>query len=230
MSVTIAQARSYLTAFARNAGDNTTYPVLMQDLAIFGILSDFIRITRCVRQANSVSLVASNSAVDFTAVTGFKPSRIKSVSVNTTADYSASDVARGVDPVGLDEVLQLQGECGTTSTGTPRKIAFSADASGIVFPTPKAAGTMAVIWYPLVTPWTFGQSGGTDLVIPADHVVRVLQTGGPAALQFNDPEHGYAGPAFTAYRNYRDSMRGADDAGAKSFQRQPVDILRRRGW
>lgn len=296
MSITIDQARTYLLAFARNAGDQTGYPKLNQDLAMAGLLGDFLRITRCTTNSDSVAISQDSEDVDFSSITGFHRARIvdigvdsgdwatavltagvvTSITVNRSliytvaptvtfsggdgtgaaatatltlgrvtsftvsnggsgytsapkvllngsqVNYSASDVRCGIEEVGVDDIRESKG-C-STSSGTPTQIAFTSHIAAKVWRLPKADGTLSVLWNPLLVSWTKGVSSDTTTVLnlPDDHVIRVLQTGGPAALQLNDPEHGYSGAAFAQYREYRESMMGADSLGAKVIIRSRV--------
>lgn len=228
MATTVDQARTILRSAARNAGDLTGYPPFKLDIAIYGILSDFIRETRCTEQTDTVPITIDTAAVSFTGITSFVRARVKDIRVVKSADYSYSDIRRSLERPGVDSVNSILA-C-ESSSGIPRSIAFTSATAAIVAPPPKATGTLSVVWHPLLVSWTFGQASVTTaLNVPDDHIVNVLNMGGSAELQRTDPEHGYGDRSFALYVAYRDSMKGADGDGSNVIVRESRESIRRWG-
>lgn len=79
------------------------------------------------------------------------------VLINGVANnYTANDVADGVEIVGMDQISESRrGSC----TGTPNMLAFSDLATAQVFPTPKADGALSVCWSPPLVSFVPGTQG-----------------------------------------------------------------------
>lgn len=300
MSITVDQARLILRRSARNAGDTSSYSAYQVDLAIYGILTDFLRLTRCTLQTDSVNIYQDTSAVSFAGITSFFRQRVKSITLDSSSwatavlaagvvtsitvnrsliytsaptvtfsggsgtgaaatavltlgrvtsftvtnggsgytsvpkvllngsevNYTHGESARGIERTDYGAVQEYL----CSSSSVPARLFFDSATTAIVVPSPKADGTLSVVWNPLLVSWTFGDATvSTALNVPDDHIVHVLQVGGAAQLQMTDPEHGYGSSAFAMYRDYRDSMKGADGDGSNVIVRSSRESIR-RGW
>ncbi len=106
------------------------------------------------------------------------------VLINGVANnYSASDVACGVNITGLGDIREMQ-RC--TRTGTPTDLGFSSMTVAQVYPTPKADGALNVCWTPTFTdfvPGTQGNYSGStnyylgDVVLSSSLVYTCIQSG-----------------------------------------------------
>lgn len=218
--MTVGQAVDRLKLFARNAFDATMYPVPILHYALRGILNDFIRVTKCTQIVTQFSL--TQGASGFFIPGDFRPDNILRVYI--------PGLVSEFEVVGHAELTRHL-ECSSSSCGKPCKIAFATRTVGDVFPSPNSNYTASVLWWTPLVNWTIGNDNDpTILNIPADYLERILETGGPAAVQFNEKDQGYAAPAFALYREYRDSMRGAGGLGAKSIQREAVGFSRETSW
>lgn len=132
--MTHSQARAIVRQFARNGYDLTTYPVRHIDQAISGICDEFIGVTHCTHTLGSLAISSGTTALP-TLPTGFRPENLHRAFILAEDD---------LDIIAADTLLDLS--VSDTSTGAPKRIAFTSLTTGLVHPTPDAAYTMYIDW------------------------------------------------------------------------------------
>lgn len=175
--MTIAEARLYVTQFARNADEYTATEL---DRAILAIGKDFVNRTRCTRQLSTVALILNQR--DFVTAdlpTDFRPDRLIRAYIGTKPELDVADYS---------EVMALH-NLGAI-TGLPAKIGFDSFSSGSVYPTCDAAYSLKLNWSPPFTVYTPGTATtSTQLNIPDDLIIPVMMYGAVSRLQHFMPEH-----------------------------------------
>lgn len=192
--MTLTTARSYVLANVRNGNDQSMYDATAQDMAIAGIGNRIVEETRVTRKIDTVSLLASMEAVDFSALTGFLPEFVIGTGIRlvVSSDYTDSDCLEPLSRVSMAEIARAKARC-NISSGVPRLIAFEVDTnaveSAIVWPPPKANGSLEVCWYPPFVQFTpgAGDPDSTILNVRDSIMIDALRLGGPAYLQANEP-------------------------------------------
>jgi hypothetical protein len=186
--MTLTTARDIVRRRLKSGNDTDRYGDNDIDDAILLVGNDFVNRTSCTLTASIVPLVSGSDAVSFSALTDFRPERLKSIAVNTDSNYTARDVAGGMQVTDLAAIRRRQGEC--TSTGTPALIGFTDRTAAAVHPTPKANGTATVWWtepFVTFTPGT-GTPDSVALNIPADLIYPVLIYGATVIVQLTEVE------------------------------------------
>ncbi len=256
----IANLVDSLIDAARNAGVTTTsgqlaagtgpYTLAQIHRAIFYVLRDFVRETRCTRQITSVAITVNNAVVDFSAVVDFHPSRIIGSGVRIVPDsnYLTSDclVAQGIEVTGPENLANEMLRCGT-SVGTPTLLAFDTFASGqptkgTLWRTPKFTGSIKTEWTPPAQYYSTGTLVPTptagDVAIGVytsnvedDLAEKAVRTGGVVVLQQGQLESvPLSNPLKGDYAAHIAACRGRGDLGIKSIHRESIQGIRRQRW
>lgn len=178
--MTIAEARSIVQQFARNADD---YSATEFDRAILATGNDFVNRTDCTRDLGTVSTVANQQALDTGWPSLFRSYRLRRIWYGSQRIIQITDAPT---------VLSM-GEEGAVK-GIPRYIGFlvSNDSSNqaVLNPTPDAVYALDFIWVPPFTVYTPGTATtSTVLNIPNDMIHDVMMYGAVARLQATMPEH-----------------------------------------
>lgn len=230
--MTIAEARTLVRQFARNAGDSTMYADADVDRAMQWIGNQFCRVTRCIKLRTGAAL--SSGDVSVSAFIPCAPERV--LSANVLAD-TAEAVPTPVSIVSWDELIDLRAD---GATGVPTHMAFELatliDGEGVasIYPTADANYTLYVYYWDLFSSWTAGVSGSgsaVDLNLPDDYLLQFLPCGATWRLQFNEPEHKYGADARVEYYEAEKRFMGAGGTGEKSVRRMSLrDLSRARRW
>lgn len=229
--MTVTTAREYVRYSARNAADSTQYSDADVDRVILMLQERFIRKTgSCLLRQNEVALTdGTSTASGFPA--GFRPDRLRSCWLEDSDGLPQEPLT----VIGTAELVERKRQFGT-GEGVPTHLAFKSlsplDIEADLWLTPSAAYTLKFEWLALPVTWTEGSSSYTDtnrtLSIPDDLIRPVLYYGAAAALQHNQPEHGYAGEAWKKYLEYEAECMGLNTMGAKVLTARKDDPRPRR--
>lgn len=212
--MTIAEARSWVQDYSRNAGDTSEYSASRIDRAIQFVGSRFVRKTRCTRTTSTAALTSGSSAVSTTAISLFRPEYALRAWIAAQGELELTDHG---------ELLERQIAC--DESGLPSLLAFTSTTAGEAYPTPDAAYTLSITWVEPFVTWTVG-TGTPTFNLPDEWLKEILTYGVPAAMQHNEVEHLYASESWKKYLEFEKECTGFGGFGAKVLRRQS---LRTRG-
>ncbi len=194
MSTTLAMARPRVVqGVIKSGGDPSRFSALDADLFIKWAGNKFVNRTRCTRSVDAVDLIEGDPEVDFAALAdnGFHPDMLieSGAMIVADANYSASEVAGGIEIIGIGDIRQKQARA---STGTPKYFGFADMTTVEAYPTPKADGESAITWSPPFTDFIPGTQGNYnasinyylgDVVASGGNLYTCIQPNGPASAQ-----------------------------------------------
>lgn len=228
----LATARDWAKSFVRDASKENKPNV---DRAIRLACSEFVKISKCVTVAGSVTLTANSAVFNVSALlaTGFRSDRF----IDCYVDGYANPITV-VDYPALNEMIV----CGTSASPTPTHVAFPTPLSnGKLFPTPGATLTATLRYnqpFGITVSGTFAESWteGTDdadtlagvLNVEEDYIMPVLAQGAAAILKAPTPEAAYGSREWAKFVAYCGQSLGAASTGGSSIQRRSSRDLRRR--
>lgn len=235
MGMTLTTARLYARFNVRNGNDSSVYTDTSVDLAIAAIGARLVEDARLTRSIDTVSLVADTEAVSFSAPAGFLPEFLCDFKIRIVKDsnYADDDRLTSLSIVTPPQIAANKARCGTSS-GVPREIAFEVEAnaveSAIVWPPPKAAGSMEVCWANPFATFTAGtvSPNGVTFNVRDSILMDALRLGGPAYLQSNEPENARsAADSEAKLTAFIAKQIGKGGDGAQVIHRLSVRDLRR---
>lgn len=176
--------------------------------------NDFVEHSHYTKTTSTMAISDGSTALP-AFPTGFRPERL----------LSAYIVAEGktLDVRPYEELVELIDQ--EAGEGVPTKIAFTTLTTGVVYPIPDAAYTLAVRFWEPFTDWTAGGTPSPNSFNLPDDVLRVvLMTGAVARLQANEPEHGYAAERMAEYIAYRTRMTQVGKLGVRVNDRDMLEF------
>lgn len=223
-------ARLYARFNVRNGTDTSMYTDTAVDLAIMAIGNRLVEDARVTRSIDTVAMTADTEAVSVSALTGFLPEFVIGPGIRVVADsnYANSDCLESLNQVSISSIAEAKA-CRGTSSGVPRLIAFEVEANAvasvIIWPPPKATGSLEFTWFPPFTVYTAGTMSptGVTMNVRDSILIDALRLGGPAYLQSNEPENAnWAAQSESKLAAYIMKQMGKGGDGAKSLGRSMV--------
>lgn len=213
-------ARSMVRNQSRNGGDSTMYTDERIDQVIQLLSLAISHDLKLPKIISNISFVASTMSVDISSLvaSGFEPHHALSAYITTTT--TAKSVLQIVAAEDVYAMNNLD-----SNEGPPQYIAFETPSSCICYPVPDQAYTGKLRWFSQFDLWTPGDAGASSNTIdlPNEVLFPMLNVGCPAALQFNEPEHGYAIRQQEWYQVLKRDMSGIGYLGARVSFRTPRD-------
>jgi hypothetical protein len=216
--MTVEAARAWVRNAVRDGTDDTAEGAANVDRAIMLAGNHFCRATRYVKRTDSVAITSGSTVFPLAAsiAAGFLPERILDAWVGGQPDP--------LRIAGYAELNTLAADGAYEGTGAPTRLAFLDNASdGLLWPTPAASYTARLrFWQPFTT-WTIGGTDGgtlaTQLNIPTDVIMPVLNDGAAAILKGPSPEKAFGSQAWGRFLAYERQMTGAGGLGERTVQR-----------
>jgi hypothetical protein len=234
-SSALTDAITKVRYYARSAGSSTAYTDAEITDAIQTVCDEFIRITKCTKRVDTISLTAAAAGVLPTLPTGFRPDRL--ISAYLTGSNVVSSSSGYYNPIygegrrdgwgppysatlGVIPYQQLiEMKYTGAVTGQPQYLAFSSgvveSAAGEVFPVPGETYTANLLWFKAFS------TADSTWVIADDYLSQILSRGVPAFLQRTEPEATYAVREWAEYQNWVREVATAGNLGATEVISSP---------
>lgn len=192
---TLTTIRQYIRELALNASE-LDYDNTSVDMAFKVAANEYLERLAPDFSGGNVTVTSGSSAVDFSALTGFSPTLVRGMFIDTNYPVHVRD-----------EAWVRQQIIDNPSSGRPEYIGFSSETTGVTWPTASANYTLNVDYENVLTSWTAGTSSpdGVTINIPEAHAIKIATMGAPVVLQYGDNRSTYGRPEWSDYLDWIDT-------------------------